>query len=132
MYKGWKLTYNETTRHKITENKVKKNFLKMSTRGCNMFVIRTNGIVIHSQGLFIACLQLPYSLHCYVYVAGICGNPAFPEMPRQFRKCLGFPQLPRHFRKCLCSCRIRFQWHLFWQCSKSGKRQNIKNNQLLH
>ena len=34
-----------------------------------------------------------------VYVAGICGNPAFPEMPRQFRKCLSFPQLPRQLGK---------------------------------
>jgi len=30
----------------------------------------------------------------YIYVAGICGNQTFPEMPRQFRKCLVFPQLP--------------------------------------
>jgi len=36
-----------------------------------------------------------------IYVAGICGNPAFPEIPRQFRKSLEFPQLPRHFWKCL-------------------------------
>jgi hypothetical protein len=33
-----------------------------------------------------------------IYVAGICRNPAFPEMPRQFRKCLGFPQLPRQLQ----------------------------------
>jgi len=33
-----------------------------------------------------------------VYVAGICGNPAFPEMPRQFQKCLEFPQLPRQLQ----------------------------------
>jgi len=31
-------------------------------------------------------------------VAGICGNPAFPEMPRQFWKCLEFPQLPRQLQ----------------------------------
>jgi len=44
-----------------------------------------------------------------IYVAGICRNPAFPEMPRQFRKCLG-------------SCRVRFKKYLFLLCSKSGKR----------
>jgi len=27
-----------------------------------------------------------YFLKLSVYVAGICGNPAFPEMPRQLRK----------------------------------------------
>ena len=33
----------------------------------------------------------------YTYVAGNSGNQAFPEMPRQFRKCLVFLQLPRQF-----------------------------------
>jgi hypothetical protein len=32
-------------------------------------------------------------------VEGILGNQAFPEMPRQFHKCLNFPQLPRQFQK---------------------------------
>jgi len=35
----------------------------------------------------------------HIYITGIFGNPAFPKMPRQFRKCLGFPQLPRHLQK---------------------------------
>ncbi len=30
-----------------------------------------------------------------VNVAGICGNPAFPEMPRQFRKCLELSEIPQ-------------------------------------
>jgi hypothetical protein len=43
-----------------------------------------------------------------VYVAGICGNQAFPEMPRQFRKCLGFPQLPRHLQKMFFFDNVQF------------------------
>jgi len=35
------------------------------------------------------------------YVAGICRNQAFPEIPRQFQKCLDFPQLPIHLQKML-------------------------------
>jgi hypothetical protein len=35
----------------------------------------------------------------YEYVAGNCGNRAFPEMTRHFRKCLEFLQLPRQFRE---------------------------------
>ncbi len=61
-----------------------------------------------------------------VYVAGICGNQAFPEMPRQFRKCLEFPQLPRHFWKCLGSCRNRKLVVFNLQHSKSGKRHTTK------
>jgi hypothetical protein len=34
-------------------------------------------------------------------VAGICGNLAFPEMPRQFRKCLGNSRNAWCFFNCL-------------------------------
>jgi len=37
---------------------------------------------------------MQYNIIYKLYVAGICGNPAFSEM-------LGFLQLPRQFRKCL-------------------------------
>jgi len=46
--------------------------------------------------LNIECWETHFYTKQNVYVAGICRNPTFPEMPRQFRKCLDFPQLPRH------------------------------------
>jgi hypothetical protein len=44
----------------------------------------------------------------FIYVAGNCGNQAFPEMPRQLRKYFIFPyflmkyQIPRNRRNSKC------------------------------
>ncbi len=48
-----------------------------------------------------------------VYVAGICRNQAFPEMPRQFRKCLDFPKLPRQLQKM-----IKLTMFKFWEMAQ--------------
>ena len=46
----------------------------------------------------------------YINVTGNCGNWAFPEMPRQLRKCLEFPQLPKHLWKELLKLTIFKFW----------------------
>jgi len=51
-----------------------------------------------------------------VCVAGICRNLAFPEMPRQFRKCLDFPQLPRQLQK----------WYLIYYIQNLGNGKTQK------
>jgi hypothetical protein len=76
--------------------------------------VKTN-ILISASLLENVALQKDYNVVMVVNisqkwspcVAGNYGNQAFPEIPRQFRKCLEFPQLPRHFQKCLGSCRKR-------------------------
>ncbi len=55
-----------------------------------------------------------------VYVAGNCGNYAFPEMPSHFWKWLEFPQLTRHLQK-------RNKWFFFWSIKFWEKAKPIEN-----
>ena len=59
-----------------------------------------------------------------VWIAGNCGNQAFPEMPWQFWKCLEFPQLPRHFQDMRNYSVKCFFFNL--QCLNSGKWLKLK------
>ncbi len=64
-------------------------------------MLLTTVFFLEIQILLIFCIK-------YMYVAGICGNQAFPEMPRQFQKCLGFPQLSRHLQKMFFKNNVQF------------------------
>ena len=60
-----------------------------------------------------------------VYVAGNSRNQAFPEMPRQFWKCLKFLQLLRQFWE-FCVCYLNFNSFKFWETAQHQGKNYIK------
>ena len=72
------------------------------------------------------CIALtPSNTKLGAYVVGICGNQAFPEMPRQFRKCLEFPQMPGQLRK-IIFFHIYFEKFLILGNSRTAKKDHFK------
>ena len=56
-----------------------------------------------------------------MYVAGNCGNQAFPEMPRHLQKLQAFPEIPKQLQKFLVYYLVSIFLNLFkfWETAEN-------------